>query len=186
MMRLNGTSCFRGRGARATRFATATLVACTLVAGSRPARAQELTTALGLGGGLLAGAYVTTGLYVLRSRTTGWVLHSPSELLAARPEAVPVVVAPIVGAVLGYQSPHRLSAAAAWGGVGFVSGGAIGVGIGHLIWGNSEGRWAGGTIGSALGLAVGAIAGAVDRADDEVEAPAASYLSFSIPLGGRR
>jgi hypothetical protein len=185
-MRFNRNSGLRGRGPRTSRFAIAMLVACTLVAGSRPARAQEFTTALGLGGGLLAGASVTTGLYVLRSRATGWVLQSPTDLLAARPEAMPIVVAPIVGAVLGYRSPDRLSAAAAWGGVGFVSGGAIGVGIGHLIWGNSEGRWAGGTIGSALGLAVGAIAGAVGRADEEVEVPAASYLSFSIPLGGRR
>jgi hypothetical protein len=177
----------RPHAGRTARIGAVVLLLCTLAADSRPVRAQELTTALGLTGGLLAGAWVSTGLYVLRSRMTGWVLHLPAELISVRPEAMPMVVAPIAGAVLGYRTPQKLSAAAAWGGLGLVSGGAIGIGLGHLIWGDSEGRWAGGTIGSALGLAIGAIAGAVNRTEaDGDDPPAAPYLTFSVPLGGRR
>jgi hypothetical protein len=176
----------RSTHGRSVRLALAgVLCMTTLVIPSRQVAAQEVTSALGLAGGIVAGAYVTTGLYVLKSRATGWVLHSPSELLSPGLEAIPLVAGPIAGTILGYQSPEKLSAAAAWGGIGLVSGGAVGIAMGQLIWGDSEGRWAGGTIGSALGLVVGAIAGAVTaRSDDAApERTSAPYLTFSIPFG---
>ncbi len=182
---------WRVRAARTLRKPLVVALAVGLTFGAWPKHgtAQELASALGFAGGLFAGAYMTTGAYVLKSRATGWVLHSASDLVAPRPEALPLVVMPIAGAVLGYRSPEKLSAAATWGTVGLVGGGLAGAAMGELVWGNSEGRWAGGTIGSALGLAVGAIAGAIGGGSDEEERPAgqaASYLTFSIPIGGRQ
>lgn len=156
----------------------------------RDASAQLLPATLGFTGGLIGGAYVTTGAYVFKSRATGWVLHSPADLLSPRLEALPVVIGPVAGAILGYRDRRRLAAAMTWGGVGLVSGAFVGAGFGQLIWNDSEGRWAGGTIGSAAGLAIGVIVGALTHRDEE-EAGAgqggarAPYVTFSIPLGGR-
>lgn len=162
----------------------------SLAALPRDASAQLLPATLGFAGGLIGGAYVTTGAYVLKSRATGWVLHTPAELLSARLEALPVVIGPVSGAILGYRDRRRLAAAMTWGGVGLVSGAFIGAGFGQLIWNDSEGRWAGGTIGSAAGLAIGVIVGALthrnqDEAGDGGGGARAPFVTFSIPLGGR-
>lgn len=155
----------------------------------RPARAQALPAALGFVGGFVGGTYITAGVYVFKSRVTGWRLHGTEDVISVRPEMLPMVATPIAAAVLGYRSPSQLGAAAAWGGVGLLSGALIGAGFGQLIWGNTEGRWAGGTIGSAAGLAIGAVIGALTYASNEAGqgggGASAPLLRFTIPIGGR-
>lgn len=162
-----------------------------LVAGlavGRPAEAQFTSASLGFVGGLVAGAHTATGIYVLKSRLTGWNFHAVDDIVSPRLETMPIVILPIAGAVLGASSSTKLGAAATWGGVGIVSGAAIGATVGHLLWGDTQGRWAGGTIGSAAGLLIGSILGGAlksDGSDDEAEAGARPrYITFSIPLGG--
>lgn len=155
----------------------------------RPADAQGFVpSSLGFIGGAVAGAHISIGAYILRSRLTGWNFHAVEDIARPRLETMPIILAPISGAVLGAASSERLGAAATWGGVGLVSGALIGATIGHQIWGDSPGRWAGGTIGSAAGLLLGSVLGAsLMSSDSDGEANAAArprYLTFSIPVGG--
>lgn len=152
------------------------------------AGAQTLPAVAGFAGGLVGGAWVTTGVYVFESRATGFVLHSAAELLSPRPEALPVLIMPVAGAIIGYRDRHRLGDAATWGAAGLAAGAIVGAGFGQLIWGTSEGRWAGGTIGSAAGLAIGAIVGALAYRADPAEPPGgatAPAITISIPFGRR-
>lgn len=178
----------RGRRPRCRLHIAALTTMLALATAPRPASAQVLSASLGFTGGLIGGAYITTAVYVLRSRTGGYILNSPHELISARPEGLPLVIAPVAGAVLGYRDADRLKAAGTWGAVGLVGGAAVGAGIGTLIWGDSEGRWAGGTIGSALGLIIGAVAGAAAEQGEPEDATsaAARWLTVSIPIGGGR
>lgn len=155
------------------------------------AKAQVLPVVVGGVGGLLVGSYITTGSYVLKSRSTGWVMHSVEHLLEPSPEIVPLVVAPAAGMILGYRSTSALASAGIWGGVGLVGGGAVGAAVGHLIWDDPEGRWAGGVIGSAAGLLLGVVLGASfggsggSAQGSESESPPASF-SIRVPWGGER
>lgn len=146
------------------------------------AAAQAWSAGLGLAGGLIAGAYVTTGTYVLKSRATGWVLHSVEDIVTARPEVLPLVAMPVAGALIGYRSPAKLGAAALWGGTGLLLGAAIGAGIGQLIWKDTTGRWAGATIGSAAGLAIGSILGAALKNDAPSQNGSVPVFTISLPL----
>jgi hypothetical protein len=173
------------------RAAAALAVLLGLAGGLAPQRAsaQVLPATLGLVGGFVGGTYITAGVYVFKSRATGWTLHGTEDVLSIRPELLPLAVMPIAGAWLGYQSPKKLAAAGTWGGVGLLAGAAIGAGFGQLIWGTNEGRWAGGTIASAAGLAIGAIIGALTYRESSDENPrsaaSAPFVTFTIPLGGR-
>lgn len=154
----------------------------------RQANGQFVSSSLGFLGGVVAGTHMSMGAYVLKSRLTGWNFHSVDEILSPQFETLPVIIAPIAGAVLGASSPGKLSAAATWGGVGLVSGAAAGATVGHFIWGDTQGRWAGGTIGSAAGLLIGSVLGAAmksDGSDDEAASAARPrFITFSIPVGG--
>lgn len=180
-----GRVCTRtGRG-----FAVGALLALSILP-AQPAQAQVGRAALGLIGGLAAGVHITTGVFVVRSRVFGHDMHSTEDLVTIRPETLPIVVLPVAGALVGYQSSTRLAGAATWGGFGLVAGAAAGAGLGHLLSGTSGGRWAGGTIGSAAGLALGVMLGAALSSDDEdVNGGAigvARYVGISIPFGRGR
>ncbi|NNF26286.1 MAG: hypothetical protein HKN73_03565, partial [Gemmatimonadetes bacterium] len=137
----------------------------------RRIEAQVLPAVVGGVGGLLAGAYVTTGVFVLKSRATGWVMHSVETLIEPAPELLPLVAGPVAGALLGARSSGRLEAGAAWAGIGLASGAGLGALAGHLIWNSVEGRWAGGIIGSAAGLLVGSVVGAATHDEGGPEPP---------------
>jgi hypothetical protein len=179
---------FRIRPPRRDGVLAAAALAAVLLS-PRAGRAQFVSSSLGFLGGVVAGAHMSTGIYVLRSRLTGWNFHSPDDILKPRIEMMPIIVTPIAGAVLGARSSTKLGAAAGWGGAGIVGGAAIGATLGHLISGDTQGRWAGGTIGSAAGLLIGAVLGSTlkSEASDEDDAGSASrprYITFSIPVGG--
>ena len=154
----------------------------------RQASGQVVSSSLGFLGGVVAGTHMSMGAYVLKSRLTGWNFHSVDEILSPQFETLPIIIAPIAGVVLGASSPGKLGAAATWGGVGLVSGAAVGATVGHFIWGDTQGRWAGGTIGSAAGLLIGSVLGAAlksDGSDDEAESAARPlFITVSIPVGG--
>jgi hypothetical protein len=154
------------------------------------AGAQLLSTTLGFAGGLIGGVHVTTGIFVFKSRVIGWNMHTAEDVLSIQGETLPVLIGPVAGALLGYYSPDRLGDAATWGGVGLLGGAIIGAGVGHVVWGHTEGRWSGGTVGSAAGLAIGAVLGALlsgsGEPDENREATAAPMLMFSIPIGSVR
>jgi hypothetical protein len=174
-----------------TRSIVVALAVLVTLAFSPPrAASQVVSTAVGFAGGLVAGAHVTTGVYVFRARATGWELHAIEDMLSPNVETLPLVLFPVAGAILGNRSSSKLGAAATWGGAGVLGGAIVGTVIGHLIWGDSQGRWAGGTMGSATGLAVGAILGAAlkrsDSGNGEQDGAAASLFTISLPLGTSR
>ncbi len=178
-----------------TSFRTVPKLACLLavVAMATPVRAnsQVLPAVIGGVGGLLAGVHTTTGIFVLKSRATGWVMHSVEHLLEPSPEAIPILVGPIAGAAIGYSSKSALAQAGLWGSAGLASGALAGAAVGHLIWKDSEGRWAGGVIGSAAGLLLGVVLGASRGAKTEELDPstvnsARVGFSFRSPWGTGR
>ena len=163
-------------------------VAVVLLAASTPASAQLLPGIVGGVGGLVAGAYVSTGAYVFKSRATGWVMHSVEHLIEPGLPTLPLLAGPVAGVLMGAKSTPALGRAGLWGSVGLASGGLVGAAVGHLVWGDREGRWAGAVIGSAAGLLGGAVAGALTT--DDASGPedgtegAAFALSFGIPWRG--
>ncbi len=151
-----------------------------------PKAAAQSTVAsgvLGAGGGFVVGTYSMLAIYVTKARF-GHFLFSFDEVLQIRPEILPLVAGPIAGAWVGVESSTALGRSVGWGSLGFLGGGAIGVGAGHLIWGTSEGRWAGGIIGSAIGLLGGVVLGAKDAFDEGEPGPTTTLFEFTIPLGG--
>lgn len=147
------------------------------------APAQVGPALLGAAGGLVVGGYTTVAIYVTKARF-GRYLFSPDELVALRPEILPVVVLPVAGAVLGAESTTALGRSAGWGAIGFAAGGVVGGLTGRLVSDTDEAPWAGAIIGSSAGLLAGAILGAIDGLDDSGGgAPVA--LSWSVPVGGR-
>lgn len=154
-----------------------------LSVGARQGAAQVGSGVAGAAGGLVAGGYTMAAIYVAEARF-GRFLHSYDEMLALRPEILPVVAGAFAGGWLGAESSTALGRAAGWGGIGLVGGAALGAGVGHLVWRSSEGRWAGGIIGSAVGLVTGAILGAADGLDERAEGRPVALFSFSLPLGG--
>lgn len=167
--------------------ATATSLALLLAGAASPGRAagQTVPAILGTVGGFVAGTYTTTAVYVTKARF-GRFLFSVDDALTLTPEILPMVAGPVAGGWLGAESKVALGRAMGWGAVGFLGGAALGVGVGHLIWRDQEGRWAGAIIGSAAGMLTGAVLGALDGlGDDEAEPAMVPLLSVRIPLGGR-
>lgn len=151
---------------------------------SRPSAAQTVPGVVGAAGGFVAGTYTMMAIYVTKARF-GHYLFSLHDALAPTPEILPVVAGPIAGAWLGAESKVALGRAAGWGAAGFVGGAAVGVTLGHLVWGDEEGRWAGAIIGSAAGMLAGVVLGARDGFDDSEPAAATTPLfAVSIPIGG--
>ncbi len=154
-------------------------------AASPPGAAGQTVPAIaGAAGGFVAGTYVTTAVYVTKARF-GRFLFSLDDALTFTPELLPMVAGPVAGGWLGAESKVALGRAVGWGAVGFFGGAALGLGAGHLLWGDVEGRWAGAIIGSAAGMLTGVVLGALDGLDDEGGEPAVvPVLSVRIPLGG--
>jgi hypothetical protein len=149
---------------------------------------SQSTVAKSAGGaaaGFVAGTYGMMAIYVTKARF-GRYLFSFDDALAVRPEWIPVVAGPITGAWLGQRSGTALGRSLGWGGLGFAGGALVGTGVGHLIWKNDEGRWAGAIIGSALGLLVGSVWGAHDGLQESPGplGPSGPALQVRIPFGG--
>lgn len=166
------------------------MVAVGLLSHPKETVAQTLPAVVGGVGGLVAGSYVTTGLYVLKSRATGWMMHSPTDLVEPRLEGIPLIVGPVAGALIGYRDSDRLARAGLWGVAGMAAGATVGAATGHWVWGDSGGRWSGGVIGSAAGLLAGVVYGALVDEEPTSDPPvgdAGSELRFEIPAPwGRR
>lgn len=162
-------------------FGAAAVVAC------RPGSAagQVGSAFVGATGGLAAGLYTTTAIYVTEARF-GHYIYSPDEVLTLNPRLLPMVVGTVAGGWLGAESGHALGRAGLWGGVGLLGGATLGLGVGHLVWDTSEGRWAGAVMGSALGLLAGAVLGGREGLDDDDGGGDAAAMTFavSIPVGG--
>lgn len=159
-------------------------VAAVLTCRPTPAAGQVGTAIVGATGGLAAGLYTTTAIYVTEARF-GRYIFSVDDVLRVNLRLLPMVVEPALGGWLGAKSGRALGRAALWGGVSFFGGAAVGAGAGHLIWRTSEGRWAGAIIGSALGLIAGATVGGrsgLRDAENGEEAGRATF-SISIPIG---
>lgn len=150
-----------------------------------PAQAQVIPALLGGAGGLVAGAYVTTGVYIAKARA-GRFIYSTEEVARVGPELLPVLLLPVSGVVLGAVDGDRLATAGIGAGLGFVGGALLGTGIGHVAWGRSEGRWSGAVIGSAAGLVIGGVLGAFLHSDDEDEALGPTpLLTVALPVPWR-
>jgi hypothetical protein len=128
---------------------------------------------------------LTTGTVVLEARL-GRYIFSLDELIAIRPETLPVLVMPVVGAVAGARSSATLRRAAVGGVLGLAGGVALGSIVGSQIWPTPEGPWAGGIIGGAAGMLAGAILyttfGSSDSSSDGGQA---LTLSLRLPWGRR-
>jgi hypothetical protein len=152
-----------------------------------PASGQVGAAIAGATGGLAAGLYTTTAIYVTEARF-GRYIFSVDDVVRPNLRLLPMVVEPALGGWLGAKSGRALGRAALWGGVSFFGGAAVGAGAGHLIWRTSEGRWAGAIIGSAFGLLVGATVGGRRALRDEDLENGARPVTFSIsfPIGPSR
>lgn len=176
-----------GSRARAGRPFLGPLMALVLVSclvAPRPARAQLDRIGAGAGGaaaGAIVGVYTTTAIYVTKARF-GSYIYSLGDLIQLRVETLPIVAAPVAGAVLGASSPADLGRAALWGGLGFAAGAGLGYLGGHVIGDSDEARWAGGIIGSAIGVWAGALFGALRDGDEQLQEPM-TLLRVMVPLG---
>jgi hypothetical protein len=162
-------------------------VAVVLACRPRPAAGQIGSAILGATGGLAAGLYTTSAIYVTEARF-GRYIFSVDEVVSVNVRFLPMVVEPVLGAWLGARSGRALARAGLWGGVSFIGGAAVGAGAGHLIWRTSEGRWAGAIIGSALGFLTGATLGGRSGLRDAERRGDARPVTFSIsfPIGRSR
>jgi len=168
-------------------FATALLIALALVCvPAARAGAQVLRATAGAVGGLVAGVIVTTGTVVLEARM-GRYIYSLDEMVAIRPEVIPVIAGPVIGALLGVKSPAALERAGVGAALGLAGGIVIGAVAGSVVWPTPEGRWAGGIIGGATGMLAGAILHATLGSGND-EGPSAPTATFAIrlPWSGRR
>lgn len=161
--------------------AVGVLVAGGLFGTHRPSPAQAVPAAYGLFVGTVGGVYATTGIFVAKART-GAYIYSLEDALVPRWELVPVAVMPIGGLVLGLTDDQRLANSIKWAGAGFVTGAAVGLGIGTLFGERGEGQWAGAIIGSAAGLLAGSIYGALAHDDGEGAGMEGPVLSFRVPF----
>ncbi len=154
-------------------------VALVAVHAPSPASAQTLPAALGAVGGLVVGTYTTLGIYVAEARG-GRYLYSADDAISLRLENLPVLAGPVAGLIVGLQDSERLETAGIWGGVGLVSGSALGAPIGRALWGSGEGTWSGAIIGGAAGLVIGVVVGALqDPGLDALDAQG----SATVPIG---
>jgi hypothetical protein len=128
---------------------------------------------------------LTTGTVVLEARM-GRYIFSLDELIAIRPETLPVLVMPVVGAVAGARSSATLRRAAVGGVLGLAGGVALGSIVGSQIWPTPEGPWAGGIIGGAAGMLAGAILyTTLGSSDSSSDGGQALTLSLRLPWGRR-
>ena len=161
---------------------TILLLAATLgVARPATAEAQAVPAAYGLITGTISGVYVSTGIFVAKARA-GSFLYSLEDALTVRWELAPAALMPLTGVVMGIDDGQRLAQSIKWGGIGFATGAAAGLGVGLLL-SNGEGReseWSGAIIGSAAGLLVGSIYGALSYDGDDEGGSAGGLGSFTI------
>jgi hypothetical protein len=133
---------------------------------------------------LAAGGWTTLGIFVARSRM-GNLIMDTGALQELRLELVPLITFPIAGALIGASSSQRLRAVGAGAGIGGAVGALAGVGIGVMVSGTPEARWAGGIIGSAAGLVVGAVIGGlapVSEPGPPTTGGEGATLSLRLPL----
>ena len=157
------------------------LVAAGLFGIPRPSLAQAVPAAYGLFVGAVGGVYATTGIFVAKART-GAYIYSLEDALVPRWELVPVAVMPIGGLVLGLAEDQRLANSIKWAGAGFVTGAAVGLGIGTLFGERGEAQWAGAIIGSAAGLIAGSVYGALAHDDGTGGGVEGPIFSFRVPF----
>lgn len=161
------------------------LLVTLLAAAASPLRAQSegrriLPAVAGGVAGVAGGGYVALSVVVAQARA-GNYLHDFQELFGWR--SVPVIAGGALGAGLGFYSPHRLEQAIIWGFGGMAIGGAVGFGIGQLVWRPPEGKWAGAAIGAGAGLVVGYLTGALTaRSGDELGSSEAAVVPVTIRL----
>lgn len=161
--------------------AACVLVTAGLFGTPRPSPAQAVPAAYGLFAGTVGGVYVTTGIFVAKART-GAYIYSLEDALVPRWEIIPAAVMPIGSLVLGLADDQRLANSIKWAGAGFVTGAAVGLGLGTLFDERGEGQWAGAIIGSAAGLLAGSIYGALAHDDGEGGGIEGPVLSFQVPF----
>lgn len=157
------------------------LVTAGLFGTPRPSTAQAVPAAYGLFAGTVGGVYVTTGIFVAKART-GAYIYSLEDALVPRWELIPVAVMPVGSLVLGLADDQRLANSIKWAGAGFVTGAAVGLGLGTLFGERGEGQWAGAIIGSAAGLFAGSIYGALSHDEGEGGGMEGPVLSFRVPF----
>lgn len=145
---------------------------------------QFLPAMVGGAAGLAAGGYVAIGIVTAQARR-GSYLYSTEDVLGWH--AVPVLVGPGVGFLIGLFDQERLRRTV----IGGAAGGIVGTGIGFLaglhFWAPPEGKWAGGVIGGAAGLLLGSLAGVVwpepsAPVATETGAPARPAVPFGFSL----
>lgn len=170
----------------ASRLGLPVLVSLALIAvPSGRVGGQVLPAAAGAVGGLVAGTIVTTASVVLEARL-GRYVYGLDELITLRPEVVPILIGPVVGAVMGARSPSTLGRAGTGALLGLVGGIALGTGAGTLMGQTGEAQWAGAIIGGATGMLAGAILNAsLSSSDDEGAAVATVAFSIQLPWDRR-
>jgi len=139
------------------------LLLVLIAATSTPLRAQDaggrvLPAVIGGVAGVAGGGYVALSLVVAQARA-GTYIHDFKDMFGWR--SAPVIAGGLLGTGLGIYSPDRLRRAIIWGYGGVVVGGAVGLGVGLLVWPPPEGKWAGAAIGAGAGLVIAYIAGAL-------------------------
>jgi hypothetical protein len=102
---------------------------------------------------------------VVAQARAGNYLHDFQELFGWR--SLPVIAGGALGTGLGIYSPERLERAILWGFGGMAVGGAVGLGVGQLMWRPPEGKWAGMAIGAGAGLVIAYLAGALTAGASE-------------------
>jgi hypothetical protein len=160
----------------------AAAVTATAAAPVSAQRVEErvLPALVGGAAGVAGGGYVALSVVVAQARA-GNYLHEFQELFGWR--SLPVIAGGAMGTALGVYSPARLERAILWGFGGMAAGGALGLGVGQLIWRAPEGKWAGMAIGAGAGLALAYVAGAITATNSEDLGGSGESAGLVIPLG---
>lgn len=101
--------------------------------------------------GTLLGFYVTLAVVVAKARA-GYYIFAVHDLADIRIETAIILVGLVLGAMFAYRWDVRFFRVVLRGLVGLIAGVLLGIPLGWLIWGGTEGMWAGGIIFSALAL----------------------------------
>ena len=160
----------------------ALLCVVAVVLAPRSAASQEALPGL-VGGstGLLAGGFVSVGIWTAKARFGNDYLYDTRDALGW--EATPVVAGAATGLALGLADPDRLRRAGVGAAAGLLLGTGVGMTLGVAHWELPEGRWAGGVIGGAAGLVVGTLVGALWPDDDPSPPDASAARSPGVPVG---
>lgn len=151
---------------------------------AREARAQEAgAAALGGSVGLLAGAYVSVGIWTAKAHFFDDYLYSIDDAVGW--ESIPVVAGAATGVTLGLTDRDRLENVALGTGAGFLVGTGVGLLIGSQTEAPSEGRWAGAVIGGSAGIVVGSLVGLLWKTDDDASPGGSGGRPSGVPLGVR-